>query len=421
MIIKGNVEGLRYGQSVNDLGMVSGSMMTLTTDAALNFLNNLSVIYPALAENSLGLYSYGSIGRNGKVKFAQMTNATPHMLRPRGNKGCIWNPVGNIAMNVDEFEVKPVKFQSEFCPDNFWGTCLEKLMGVGNAINDVFGTPESSMWIKKLVTSIYESLGNSIHMLAWFAEHNLIAVANTNDTYDVTDEEWAGFVAQQALGTGGWMTLIDAYKEAGVANYNVQIRSSDVGVDGEFVGDVGRPNGLFSRLVKGSSKTMKLLNGKTTKGSVQGARITKNAILVSKSIFEAYEAELLVDYGGIKETLYYFLSGEYASSFGLSETAPLEGVLKWKGHPVICMDQWDGFYDLVNVEAHVAMMIVPGVLGLAYDVASLEQYNGLGLIMEQKLGAPDLGKVYLHTNFDMGMGVINPDLITYARLYLPKA
>ena len=45
---------------------------------------------------------------------------------------------------------------------------------------------------------------------------------------------------------------------------------------------------------------------------------------------------------------------------------------------------------------------------------------GVGMIVEQKLGAPDLGKLYMHTNFDIGMGVTNTDLITYAGLYLPK-
>ena len=42
------------------------------------------------------------------------------------------------------------------------------------------------------------------------------------------------------------------------------------------------------------------------------------------------------------------------------------------------------------------------------------------MIIEQKLSAPDLGKIYMHTNFDIGMGIANPDLITYAGIYLPK-
>ena len=57
---------------------------------------------------------------------------------------------------------------------------------------------------------------------------------------------------------------------------------------------------------------------------------------------------------------------------------------------------------------------------MATDVPSLDQYNGLGMMVEQKLGAPELGKIYMHTNFDIGMGITNADLLTVASLYLPK-
>lgn len=419
--IVGDVAGLKYGRTVDTTGRVVGSTLSINTESALNFFKGLSVLKPKLVENSFGLFSFGSVGRNNKVRFASMTNATPHMLRPRGNKGCIWNPVGNIAMNVDEFSLAPVKYQGQLCPDNFWGDCFERLLGVGNQIEDVYATPEGKAIIIELIQSIYNSLGDSLWMLAWFAEHPLIAAADSGDSFDAEDEEWNYFVEQQALGIGGWMTLIDAYKLAGRSNYNVQIAEDSIGEDATFVGDIGRPNGLFSQMIKQSSKTMKLLNGRTTSGTVSGANKGKQPILVTRSIFEGYERELLTDYSHLPESFYYHLNDEYCAKLGCIGNDMVSGVLKWKGHLVILMDDWEYFYDLVGVEAHIAMMVVGGVLGMGFDVPSLDQYGGLGMLVEQKLGAPDLGKLYLHTNFDIGMGVVNPDLITYAGIYLPKA
>jgi hypothetical protein len=216
------------------------------------------------------------------------------------------------------------------------------------------------------------------------------------------------------------MTAIDGYKEAGKSNYCVIIPEDSIGSDAEFVGDVGRPNGLFSQLKKQSSKTMKLLNGKTTRGSVTGAAKGKAPILVTRSIFEALEKEYLTDYSHLPETLYYHLNDEYCAKLGCIGNEMVEGVLKWKGHLVILMEDWDAFYDLVGIEAHIAIMAIPGVFGMAFDVPALDQFGGLGMIIEQKLSAPDLGKIYMHTNFDIGMGIANPDLITYAGIYLPK-
>jgi hypothetical protein len=417
--IEGDLTGLRFSAS-SDNGRVTGAVMTIETEAALNFFRKLSVTKPRLVDNAFGLYSFGSIGRNGKVKFASLGEATPHMLRPRGNTGCIWEPVGGISMEVSEFSVCPVKYQGQVCADAFWGTLFEKMLGVGNQIEDIYATPEGRLLMAQLINAIYRSLGNSLWNLAWFAAHPLIADATADHIYEADEEEWANFVAQQAIECGGWMTLIDALKESALPHYNVVIPETAIGIDGEYVGDVGRPNGLFSKIKKSGSKAMMLLNGKTTEGSVTGASIGKAPILVTPAIFEAYEKELMLDWGNLPETFYFQLTGEYVSQFGL-DPAVADGVLKWKGHYVICMEDWGQFYDMVGVEAHIAMQIIPGVLGMAFDVPSLDQFNGLGMIVEQKRGAPELGKVYLHTNFDIGMGIANEDLITYAGVYLPKA
>jgi hypothetical protein len=426
MTINGDVRGIKFGLDTNNAGVVTGSMLTITPDAVTNLIQRLSLTYGALVENSLGLIAYGSVGTNNKVKFAQMTPATGHMLRPRGNTGCVWNPVGNVSFRTDEFNVAPFKYQGQICPDVFWGTCLEKLMGVGNNIEDLLGNPESRMILLELLNSIFESLGDSIHNIAWFAEHPLINEANTKGTYLVDEEEWANFKAQQLeLGVSGWMTIMEGLRAEGVPNYNVEIFEADVNDSNTYTGSVGRAGGLFERLTKGGSKTMRTLNSRTIKGGVTGANTGRQTILVTREIFEAYERELSSDFPHIPATYYYHISQKFVNQFGLegiiSQNDPVNGVLMWKGHYVKLMENWDLFYDICGYDAHIAIMAAQGTLGLATDVTSLEQYSGLGMVIEQDRKAPNLGKIFMHTNFRMGMGITNPDLVTYASLILPKA
>ncbi len=423
--VQGDMPGIRYGRTVNGAGVATGSMLVIEPKEAVNFLQRLSITYGALTANSMGLISYGTIGTNRKVKFAQLTNATPHMIRPRGNKGCIWEPVGNIGMRVDEFPLMPIKYQGQMCPDNFWGTCLESLMGVGNQIEDILGSETGRKLVAELIASIYESLGDSIWNLAWFAEHPLITAADTANSFTVDLDEWTNFKAQQiGVGLGGWMTLVDANKASNKPHYNIQIKNSDVTTGGEFTGNVSRGGGLFERLVNGASKKLRLFNSRTVTGRVGGAAIGRTAILVTRAIFEQYERELALDFPTIPAQYYYFLTQNFINQNGLTDyldrTNPANGVLVWKGHLIMMQESWDFFYEMLGYDAHIAMMAAPGVFGLAYDVPSLAQYEGLGMVIEQKKEAPDLGKIYMHTNLEMGMGIVNDELIAYASLILPK-
>lgn len=425
MFIQGNVEQVRFGVDVNSNGVITGNQMTFTPESVINFLERLSLIYGDIVGSSMGLVSFGSVGTNSKVKFAQLTSATGHMLRPRGNTGCIWNPVGNISMRTSEFEVYPFKYQGQMCPDMLWGTCLEKMMGVGNNIIDLMGNPESRAIVMKLIQSIYESLGNSIWDLAWFAENPIITEADTANTYTVDEEEWANLKAQQlGVGMAGWITSFEGLKTEGRENYNVEIPAAAVADNNDFIGNVGGAGGLFERTLKRSSKTMKTLNSRTIQGAVTGATVGKHVFLVTKEIFEAYERELNAQWGNIPQSFYYHITGQFANEFGLTDIinpkAPLTGVLMWKGHLVRMMENWNYFYDMCGYDAHICMMAAPGVLGLAVDVQSLEQYKGLGMVIEQKMAAPDLGKIYLYTNLRMGTGIVNEDLVTYGSVILPK-
>lgn len=421
-MLKGDLETLKYGKAVGIGGRIAGAYLSLQSKNAINFFQKISVTMPRIAENELGLYSRGTIGKTGKVKFAAIGDASKHLLRPRGNKGCIFDPVGKVSMEVEEYSVCPVKYNGRICPDQFWGTCFEEFMGTGNDITDLYATPETRKLVDALLMSIFESLGNSFYMLAWFAAHPLVEYANTNNTFKVDVEEFESFYAQQALAYGGWMTIIDGFKSQGLPNYNIPIFDQDIDANGVFIGDVGRPAGLFERLVKGSTPVMKQLN--STKFKVQGGRTRmKSPILVSDAIFEAYKTELLTDFPHLAETFYYKLNGEYCKELGCIGNEMQDHILKWDGHFVINYEAWNEFYHIVGQTPYIAMMVVPGVLGMAYDVVDLagQQESGLGLIVEQRLGLGDdeMGQIRMSTHFDMGMGIVNRDLVTYAGEVIP--
>lgn len=416
-VIKGDASGFKYTASKDVNGRITGAYLSLNMESAVNFFRSLVILNGSLRENSMGLYSFGTVGRLGKVKFASMSQATPHMLRPRGNTGCIWDPIGRTVINVEEYTVSPVKYQGEFCVDTYWGTCFEALLGVGNDINELTATPESRAILMEFVNAIYDSLSDSVWNLAWYAGHPLIEEANTAGTYNLEDEEWDGFVSQQNIGTGGWLTLLDAFKDEGRPNYNVQIGDAEVATNGDYVGDVGRAGGLFERMRKGSSRAMRTLMGKATK-RVSGIGQNKPIFLVTEDIFRAYETELQTDWANIPETMYYHLNGEYCAKLGCVGNELVEGVLKWHGHLVVNMEEWSWFFNAVGVEGHVALLAYPGVLGMATDVAQLDQTGGLGMLIEQKRDLDSLGKIQMATNFDIGMGITQPDLLTYASKYI---
>lgn len=391
--------------------------LTLDTKASLNFFRRISVLKTNIALNSLGLYSFGRMGRNGEVRFANL-RAPKHLLKPR-QSGCAWNPKGSIDMQSRSFDVEAIEYQGEQCPDTFYETCFERIYGTGREVKDLMATPEGLAIVNEITALVYEGLGNSFYDLVTYAQHPLIDDADANDWFTVDDKEWSDFKEQQATRkVAGHLTIIDKLAEdQGYRNLNVEIARSEISLDGKtFIGDA--PN-LFSRVLEAQSPEMKIAAKRSGLDGILG----KSIILASPSIFAAYEKELVDEYAnGIPERLFYTMNANFARALNMAQATFQEGILKYKGHVVVCMDEWGAFDTMTGTVTHRVIAATPGVLGIGWDVADIAQFRGMGMRMVQKLDAPDNGKIYMDTNFDVGMGLINENFIVNAsRTFTPAA
>lgn len=407
MELVGNQNKINIGQTIGSDGLAAGRAMSIPVDTAISLFKQLAIKKSDIVSNYFNLYTLGSVGQNKKVRFASL-NTPKHLLSSRKN-GCVWNPKGEITNNITDVQLCPVEYNGEQCPDALWDGCWEGILGTGNNVRDWFSTPEGRALFSEMLQEIYLGLGNSFYDLAWYGKNSVIDAATENNTYTVSEKEWAAFVDQQEA-CRGWLTLIDALKlNEGLVNYNVQIHEADV--DGaEYI---GAPTELFTRLTKQSTSTfrMALKTGYKSDGR-------KAPILVSRSIFDAYKKELLQTWGKLDVMFYYTYNGKFCSKLGCIEGEQVPNVLNWDGHPVIAMDEWDLFDEMTGMISHRAILSIQGNFGMIYDVPALDQFGGMGLRINQKLEAPYQGKIFMDTTFEMGTAILNTDLMTSASLIL---
>lgn len=374
--------------------------VTIPTGTALTFFKKLAVVAPDIAMNQLGLYSFATLGRNGKAKFAAL--GTPKHILQKRNNGCVWNPKGKMPMTLTEVELCPIEYMGEQCPDAFWDSCFEQIFGTGNDVRDFFATPEGQNLVKLMLQQIYTGLGNSYYDLAWFGQHPLIDDSDANGWYGVDPQEWADYKNQQ-VACGGFMTLIDYYKEVeGRDNFNIPIYRNEV--DGEdFVGDAFD---LLDRAIRKATGTFgQILRAKTLNGIAP-------TIQVSAGIFRKLEDQLLAKFAVIPAMYQYWMTG----TDGTSMLMP--GVLKHKGFNVVLNDAWGAFDALTGCITHRVVVSAPGVFGMANDVPDVKQFEGMGLRVTQHLDAPYMGKIYMDTTFKMTATLLDIDLLNNASLVL---
>lgn len=381
------------------------NIMALQTEAVINFFRAFGIIKGDLVKNQFGLYSFGSFGRNKKMRFGSFKSGN-HLWQKRQN-GCVWNPKGDFSHDITEVSTCPIETQIELCPDALWDSCWEKLMGVGNAKRDLYGTTEVAQFMGIVLDHIFRDLGDGFFELAWFGQHPLIEEADEAGTYSASSEKnWTDYLDQQKA-CAGWLTMVDYQKTVeGLPQFNVPIHDQDLSPDGAYIGD---PTELFDRLDRAALPDFKLAND--TRTPYEGK---PPMYLVTGAIFEAYENWLVSTHGNLPEMFYYTYNGEFCASLGCIGGDQMPGVLKYKGRPVIRMTEWDRWSSMLGITQHRAMLVPPGIFGLGYDVPSLEQYDGMGLIVEQKLGAKDLGKVYMHSLMEMATAITDVDFVSSA-------
>lgn len=383
----------------------SNRYVRIATETALQLFQKMTVKQPDLVLDELGVWSFGSVGREGKARFFSIR--TPkHLLRKRPNAGCRWDPKGKTVSEVTTLDLCPIEYQGEQCPDAFYGECLERILGVGNQVRDMYATPEGRAIIAELLRRIYIGLGNSLYNIAWWGDHPLVNIVDEDGTYSVSDEEWEDFKENQES-CGGILTAVDYLKDVLVQpNYQIELLNNDVDGD-KYVGSV---DALFQRVVDGSDTEFKIAMRNMEPGQIP-------VLLVTPGIFDKYRKELILQFNAIPDAYQLYLRGAGTDNVsGLNKRA-----LLWDGFAVVCMDSWAAVTDILNYHHHRVIAMLPGAFGLAYDVPSLAQFDGLGLQIVQKLDAPDNGKIYMDTTFKMGTTIIDPKFVTNASLFVAKA
>lgn len=398
--------------------------LQVETSTALNIFKKNTVINPALSANALGIYTFVPVGRDGEAHFGSFSTAK-FTLRRRSAKGCVWNPKQcGINFTKQTISTCPIEHQSEVCADVLWDSCWEKLLAVGNGVKDLESTAESARFLAMALDSLNEGIGNDFWLLVTFGGHPYIEKANELGWWrqcGIDKKEWECFYEQQ-MACGGHLTMIDELKVVHKKeNFSIEIKDSDVS-GSKYVGDA---MALFDELKENMTPDMALWH-KTMNSNGQdpivGAsnRDGKFIIAVTQGIFDRYKKQLRQQYKNIPEGFYLTLYGE---SYGCGEcgNTRLRGVLEYDGCIVVCMPEWTLFDKMTCVTSHRAMLLTPGVLGIAYDVSPSEQRTGMGLEVTKWDRAPYRGKTFMEMCFRVGASILDTEYMVSACKFIePK-
>lgn len=381
-----------------------GRFIDIPVGTSIKLFNKLAIKYAAFEADALGLFTVGSIGRNQKVNFMSF-NSPKHVLQARNN-GCTWNPKGRVTNNLESTILSPIEYNGEECPDEFWGDCLETIFGTGNDIRDFESTPEAKQVFMYMLDRVYLGLGNSFHELAMWGNHPLITIADINDYVNpnVSALEWEDYMSQQSSATG-IMTLIETLKTQGRDNYNLPIYPNEVS-GALFIGDAF---GLIDRTLNSATGVMSQV---VAQAAFSG---TPPIIQVSAGIFNRMIEQLVNKFTTIPDIYNFVVQGRSGA------LTPLPNVIKYKGYLVYNNPSFKLFDEITGIINHRIIVSPAGTFGIVSDVLSLQQFEGMGMRILQRLDAPFQGKVYMNTNFRVGTAILDSTLIFNGSLSLYPA
>jgi hypothetical protein len=347
----------------------------------------------------LGVYGDITLGRNLRAEFASF-NTPKHLWSNRKN-GCTWNPKGGVRLGIESFPTCPIEFDGEQCPDAFYGTCFEQIFGPGNKVKDFYATAEGQSLLAAMVRRINLGLGNSFFDLYNFANHPLITQANTGGFYNGSVEDWEDYTDQMLSGDcGGLITQLDELANAGVRGY-----TRDISVNAT----TGAFNDTFQNVIEGliSDAGPDMQTAIQSGMSING-RIMFPIIMVTPEIYDAYSNYLIAMAGTNVEAYHYLLQLEDGSN------KLMRNVLRYKGMPVVRWDAHVSFDAITGAKSHRAAIVAPGVFGVLHDVDALDQWEGMGLMIEQSKMLRDKGKIYMTTTLRWGAGIADTDFVVMA-------
>ena len=126
-------------------------------------------------------------------------------------------------------------------------------------------------------------------------------------------------------------------------------------------------------------------------------------MLVSKGIYDAYKDYIISTWSTIPEAFRLFIDGEQQP-----------GVLSYDGIPVVCMDEWTLFDEMVGVNSHRVVLTALGNMAIAHDIQPLDQFGGVGMRFEQSTRLKDKGAVYMNGTFRIGTAIADTDFMVNA-------
>jgi len=398
----------------------AAQVLRIERSTAMYIFERASIINPTFSQNALGLYTMVPVGRDGEAVFGHF--GTPkYNLRPRA-KRCAWNPSKcGITFGIDKIPTCPIQLQNELCTDVLWNSCWEKLLGIGNGIYDWDSTQEAGILLARVLNKIMQGVGNDFWLLMTFGGHPYIEKAHQMKWYrlcGVSEEEWACFYEMMGA-CGGHLTMADTLKVVeGLDNFNIDIPLSDVNGD-KYEGDA---MALFDELIEEAPSILSRFQKATITPNmpmVVGSAnpMGKLVIGVTEGIFNRYKRQLRDQYKNIPESYYMTLHGE---DHGCSNCGSqrLRGVLEYDGYLIVCMPEWSELDKMTCIKTHRAILMAPGVLGLAYDVTPDEQFEGMGMEVTRWNMDPHRGKTYISANFRAGAAILDPNYMVMACRFL---
>jgi hypothetical protein len=387
------INGEDFGQII--FGANSTRSIAFSRQSTMFFFKRMALLKSNLIANSLGLYSYAQAEADGTVKFAHL-RGPQHVLRPR-TTGCTWDPVKGITLSSQSFTSAPLEFQAEQCPDVFIGTCFEEFFGrTEKEKESFFSTEQGRALFNEMLELIFVAIGNSYYDVNTWGQNGLITYANDNATYTAKPDVWLNYTKQQGI-IAGHMTLLDKLKQEGFDNMNVAVEDYEISDDGKSF--IGNAQLFMDRLIAAQNDEMLTMAENGNKVGI---------IELDPRIWDKYEAELMLKYDQLPAMLQYFYNGKFCESLGCDSGSAVQGVLRYKGYPVIRRRDWSRFNTLTGTNTFRGTLTAPGNYGISYDVLPQDQFGGFGLELEQSTAMKDRGLVYMTTRFRTGTGIIEP-------------
>lgn len=367
-------------------------IMDVPRDQAIALVRKYSITNDKYLSDML--YTLVSLGNTGVINFMNFTGPK-HVLQPRLNS-CAWRAKGRIGIVQSNLNLSPVEINMTQCPDAFYGGPWERIFGVGNNIANLAGTAEGRALIDEMLRVTFEGIGNSTHMLLEHGQNALIDIADDNGYYPVGALEWDDFKDQQQI-LMGRITLIDELKDDGLDQYNVDIASYINPTTGAWTGDIFD---FLNSLIAARTSQFTIAEGQiggTVKGIIELDEVT----------FGALKSQLLDRFNNIPAVYQLFIEG-------ISGVLDTSKYLMYEGYGIRKATQWKIFDTITGTRTRRALLSYPKVHGIGFDVPALNEYDGLGLKVEQSPLLRDKGRIDMFGALKLGAVIIDTNFVVNA-------